>query len=164
MASEKWALGHSNASSNNSHADAATLEGSQAEHVVQLARTVTKMSMKNVHTDDHNPFIGTPDESLNPLSGKFDYKKWIHSILAITSRDPERYPTRTAGISFTNLNVHGYGSAADHQKTVGNVLLDVPSMIAGFFGRKGKRVDILRDFEGVVRQGEMLVVLGPPGR
>ncbi|KAJ3926824.1 MAG: AtrD, ABC-transporter [Lentinula lateritia] len=163
MASEKWALGHSNASSNNSHADAATLEGSQAEHVVQLARTVTKMSMKNVHTDDHNPFIGTPDESLNPLSGKFDYKKWIHSILAITSRDPERYPTRTAGISFTNLNVHGYGSAADHQKTVGNVLLDVPSMIAGFFGRKGKRVDILRDFEGVVRQGEMLVVLGPPG-
>ncbi|KAF9064956.1 putative ABC multidrug transporter [Rhodocollybia butyracea] len=165
MADEKWHNGQSDASTS-SQLDAVTLEGDQIEHVTQLARTVTKMSAKSGLIDDNdgNPFTGrTSDESLNPLSGKFDYTKWIRSVLAITSRDPERYPTRTAGISFTNLSVHGYGSAADHQKTVGNILLDIPNMIAGLFGRKGARVDILKDFEGLVKHGEMLVVLGPPG-
>ncbi|KAF5373389.1 hypothetical protein D9757_009736 [Collybiopsis confluens] len=164
MADEKW----SSDSASSSQAEAVSLQGTQIDHVTQLARTVTKMSARSSKVQDsgsvdQNPFIGTTDASLDPLSGKFDYTKWIRSLLAITSRDPERYPTRTAGLSFTNLNVHGYGSAADHQKTVGNVLLDIPSMIAGLFGRKGKRVDILRDFEGLVKHGEMLVVLGPPG-
>lgn len=160
MSEDKWTP----APSTSSQVDAVTLEGSQIEHVTELARTVTKMSMKNGHHDEENPFSGATDESLNPLSGKFNYGRWIRSVLAITSRDPERYSTRTAGISFSNLNVHGYGTSTDHQKTVGNVLLDIPSTIAGLFGRKGKRVDILRDFEGVIRHGEMLVVLGPPGR
>jgi ABC-type multidrug transport system ATPase subunit len=30
-------------------------------------------------------------------------------------------------------------------------------------GQKERRIDILRDFDGLVRKGEMLVVLGPPG-
>jgi ATP-binding cassette subfamily G (WHITE) protein 2 (PDR) len=32
-----------------------------------------------------------------------------------------------------------------------------------FTGSKQRKIDILRDFDGVVRRGEMLVVLGPPG-
>lgn len=113
-----------------------------------------------------NPFKGaTADESLDPLSGKFSYSKWVRTVLRLTSRDPDRYPTRTSGISFSDLNAYGYGSTADFQKTVGNVFLDIPSIIAGLFGRRqGRRVDILRNFEGVVRDGEMLLVLGPPGR
>ena len=147
--------------------DAATLDEGQVKAVTQLARTVTKMSVKsgpNNDDDGQNPFIDTSDDSLDPLSGKFNYTKWIRSILAITSRDPERYPNRTAGISFTGLNVHGYGTPTDHQKTVGNLLLDAPGFVRGLFAEKNQRIDILRDFEGLVEHGEMLLVLGPPGR
>uniref|UniRef100_A0A0W0FAX3 Putative multidrug resistance protein cdr1 n=1 Tax=Moniliophthora roreri TaxID=221103 RepID=A0A0W0FAX3_MONRR len=136
------------------------------QEVIQLARAVTTMSLgaQSTHSDvTLNPFADEVDPTLNPCSEKFDYHRWIRSMLSITSRDPERYPNRTAGISFTNLNVHGYGNATDHQKTVGNVLLDAPGMVRNLLGNKGQRIDILRDFEGVVRHGEMLVVLGPPG-
>lgn len=143
------------------------LEDSKIEKINYLARTVSVLSGQS-DIEGSNPFTrATADESLNPLSGKFSYEKWIRTVLAITSRDPDQYPTRTAGISFSNLNAYGYASeSADCQKTVGNVLLEIPSKIAGLFGRegKGRKVDIFRNFEGVVRHGEMLLVLGPPGR
>ncbi|KAK0441238.1 ABC-2 type transporter-domain-containing protein [Desarmillaria tabescens] len=110
-----------------------------------------------------NPFQGSKDLQLDPHSEHFNYQSWIRSVLSITSRDPDRYPQRTAGISFRNLNVFGYGKSTDHQKTVGNILLDIPRLIAELLGSKGRRIDILRDFEGVLRAGEMLVVLGRPG-
>ncbi|KAK0199278.1 AtrD, ABC-transporter [Desarmillaria ectypa] len=132
--------------------------------IVQLARSLTNASLagQGLHDDD-NPFEGSTDPRMDPRSGKFDYHLWIRSILQITSRDPDRYPHRTAGISFQNLNVYGYGKPTDHQKTVGNVLLDMPKMVGGVLGSKGRRIDILRDFEGVLKHGEMLVVLGRPG-
>ncbi|KAF5346654.1 hypothetical protein D9758_013227 [Tetrapyrgos nigripes] len=128
------------------------------EEVTALARRMTSSSMR-----DRNPFNDHDDPTMDPRSGKFDYQKWIRSVLQITSRDPERYPQRTAGISFTNLNVHGFGQSTDYQKTVGGVLLDIPRAIIDFLGRRRQRIDILRNFEGLVKDGEMLVVLGPPG-
>jgi ATP-binding cassette, subfamily G (WHITE), member 2, PDR len=128
------------------------------EEITQLARQMTNASM---HRD---PFNDRDDPTMDPRSGKFDYEKWIRSVLQITSRDPERYPQRTAGISFTNLNVHGFGQSTDYQKTVGSVLLDIPRAIIDILGRRRQRIDILRNFEGLVKDGEMLVVLGPPGR
>ncbi|THU83339.1 putative ABC multidrug transporter [Dendrothele bispora CBS 962.96] len=136
-----------------------------AQHeVVALARRMTNMSLKQQNLAQYqNPFGHQEDPTMDPRSGKFDYQKWIRTLLHVTSRDPESYPQRTAGISFTNLNVHGYGNSTNHQKTVGNVLLDIPGTIANVLGNKGQRIDILRNFEGLVKNGEMLVVLGPPG-
>jgi hypothetical protein len=87
-------------------------------------------------------------------------------MLALQSRDPERYPTRIAGVSFTNLNVHGFGSPTDYQKTVGNIWLDYFGKFRRLIGvgKKLTKIQILRDFEGLVKAGEMLVVLGRPGR
>jgi ATP-binding cassette subfamily G (WHITE) protein 2 (PDR) len=79
------------------------------------------------------------------------------------SRDPERYPTRTAGVSFRNLNVHGFGTPTDYQKTFGNYPLEVGSIFNAITGRGKSKIDILRNFDGLVRSGEMLVVLGRPG-
>ncbi|KAK7058385.1 Multidrug resistance protein [Paramarasmius palmivorus] len=137
--------------------------------VTQLARAVTTMSLggQSIRSEASeatlNPFSDSVDPTLDPRSEKFNYHRWIRSMLAIHSRDPERYPNRTAGISFTNLSAYGYGKPTDHQKTVGNVLLDGPGMVRDLLGNKGQRIDILRDFEGLVKHGEMLVVLGPPG-
>jgi ABC-type multidrug transport system ATPase subunit len=77
--------------------------------------------------------------------------------------DPNAGPPRSAGIAFRNLNVFGYGSATDYQKSVGNVWLETVSIAQKLMGKGQRRIDILRDFEGIVNPGEMLVVLGPPG-
>jgi len=139
----------------------------EAQHeVTSLARRMTNISLKQQHLSNYeNPFGEQQDPTMDPRSGKFDYQKWIRTLLHVTSRDPDKYPRRTAGISFANLNVHGYGNSTDHQKTVGNVLLDLPrTAVNQLGGGKGRRIDILRNFEGLVKDGEMLVVLGPPGR
>jgi ATP-binding cassette subfamily G (WHITE) protein 2 (PDR) len=71
---------------------------------------------------------------------------------------------RTAGIAYRNLNVYGFGTATDYQKSVGNVVLESVGLIRQALGlAKQRRIDILRGFEGLVYAGEMLVVLGPPG-
>jgi ATP-binding cassette subfamily G (WHITE) protein 2 (PDR) len=85
-------------------------------------------------------------------------------VLNFHLQDPEAPPMRTAGVAFRNLNVFGFGTATDYQKSVGNVLLESVSLVRQALGlAKQRRIDILRGFEGVVYAGEMLVVLGPPG-
>ncbi|KAF9258762.1 AtrD, ABC-transporter [Marasmius fiardii PR-910] len=162
------------------------------QEIAQLARTLTSTSLTSVtHKKEKkktnspfvlvrtlsvdstasengpNPFLPNhyPEPSLNPTSDQFDYHRWIRRLLAIQSRYPGRYPRRTAGLSFSNLNVCGYGRPTDFQKTVGNVILGLPGMVRNLVGgqARARKVDILRDFKGVVREGEMLVVLGPPG-
>ncbi|THH08528.1 hypothetical protein EW146_g8957 [Bondarzewia mesenterica] len=105
------------------------------------------------------------DPQLDPNSDEFSAEAWVKSVMTIQSRDPERYPRRTAGVSFTNLNVHGFGTPTDYQKTVGNVPLHLFGVFKGLFGwgEKDRKIEILRDFEGLVKSGEMLVVLGRPG-
>lgn len=68
---------------------------------------------------------------------------------------------RRAGIVWKDLKVCGSGSAINLQKNVGSLLL-APIRLHEFFG-KGPEKTILNDFEGVLKSGEMLVVLGRPG-
>ncbi|KAJ7758952.1 ABC-2 type transporter-domain-containing protein [Mycena maculata] len=136
---------------------------SLSESVTQLptlAQTTTRLSQ---HI---NPFEDTQtDPALDPRSESFDINAWLKSVMHIASRDPENFPTRTAGVSFRNLNVHGVGSPTDYQKTIGNVWLGLFSTAKGWLGMgTGKRnIQILRDFDGLLKSGELLVVLGRPG-
>ncbi|KAF8875682.1 ABC-2 type transporter-domain-containing protein [Mucidula mucida] len=140
-----------------------SIDAEAQEEVVQLARTVTNASLAHQGlSEGDNPFEGSTDPRLDPNSGKFDYHLWIRHLLSLGKRDLDR-PRRTAGIAYRGLNVFGYGKATDHQKTVGGVLLDIPGMFGSLVGNHGRRIDILRDFEGLVKAGEMLVVLGRPG-
>lgn len=86
------------------------------EHVAALARTFTEVSAKNESGEYINPFNGSADPALDPKSGKFNATKWVKTLIGISSRDPERYPKRTAGISYKNLNVHGFGNPTDYRK------------------------------------------------
>ncbi|KLJ06286.1 ATPase [Blastomyces silverae] len=142
----------------------------QVQGLVNLARSMSHASAQsNTFTqhsgDEINPFIDSAsDPELNPHNENFNLRKWMKSILHITSRDPERYPRRTAGVSFRNLNVHGYGTAADYQADVANVWLKAYGIVRRLVGFDEKvRIDILRNFEGLVKSEEMLVVLGRPG-
>lgn len=135
------------------------------EHqVLQLARTFTYASVKNAEGQYINPFLGSEDPALDPSSDKFSAKAWVKTLVSIASRDPERYPERTAGVSYRKLSCHGYGNATDYQKTFGNYPLEAAGIFNRITGRGRTKIQILRNFDGLVKSGEMLVVLGRPGR
>lgn len=131
----------------------------------QLARALTHHSVKDGDGDYINPFEEGNNPILDPRSESFNYKSWMKTVLAIHSRDPERFPKRVAGIAYRNLSAHGFGEATDYQKTFGNYPLEIPSLFKRIIGRRQQtKIQILRNFDGLIRSGEMLVVLGRPGR
>lgn len=112
-----------------------------------------------------NPFLQSGHSSLDPNSSDFDSKAWLQMVVGITSRDPQRYPKRVAGVAFRRLSAYGFGEPTDFQKTFGNYYLKVLSSLTKLFGKVQKtRIEILRDFDGLIKSGEMLLVLGRPGR
>jgi ATP-binding cassette subfamily G (WHITE) protein 2 (PDR) len=75
--------------------------------------------------------------------------------------DENNIVQRRAGLIFKNLKVSGTGSAINLQQTVGSTLM-APLRWREFFD-KGPEKTILNSFDGVLKTGEMLVVLGRPG-
>lgn len=141
--------------------DVTMTEAQRSEVVQHLAREYSHAS--GAH--GQNPFTlhsEDPDSPLNPASDKFSARAWAKAIYEMVSHEGASF--RTSGVAFQNLNVYGFGAGTDFQKDVGNVWLDVAESIRGLFGGKRQsRIDILRQFDGIVNPGEMLVVLGPPG-
>ncbi|KAK7425746.1 Multidrug resistance protein [Neonectria magnoliae] len=127
--------------------------------VVELARRLTTRS----HGAPGTLFPVPAEGPLNPASPDFNPRKWARAFYEIRKDTSEGTPPKTTGVAFTNLNVYGFGTATDFQKTVGNVFLEGATMIRKILGQKQQRVDILYDVEGLIHSGEMLAVLGPPG-
>ncbi|OHW94391.1 ABC multidrug transporter [Colletotrichum incanum] len=118
------------------------------------------------HDDTNGPINPCPGTSLDPRSPYFGARAWIKAFIRLTESDPKSAPRRALGVAFKNLSVCGWSTGTEFQKSVGNVLLAVGQDFVRLTmgrNRRGNRVDILRDFEGVVEKGEMLHVLGPPG-
>ena len=126
-----------------------------------LAKSVTLESNASRHAD--NPFHYDKNTPLDPHGPNFNARAWATSFLRLNSIEQKR-PGRTAGVSFQNLHAIGYGSSASYQKTMSTVFLSLFDSLRKLWRPKDRSgVDILRDFEGLVKAGEMLVVLGPPG-
>lgn len=110
-------------------------------------------------------FVSSKDDNrppyLDPNSPDFSAKAWVTNLLQGISQLPHASPFRKGGVAFTNLSVYGEAADATYQTTVGNLL---PSMLSGFLSKNKGKVDILQNFDGVIQPGEMLMVLGPPGR
>lgn len=135
-------------------------EAERRESIVRnLARQYTNQSQ--LSTISGNPFTADENSPLNPRSSKFRALAWAKSISKMHSETG--FTNRKAGVCYQNLNVFGYGQATDFQKNVANVWLEVASWPRQLMGYGKTRIDIIRDFDGVVKNGEMLVVLGPPG-
>lgn len=107
-----------------------------------------------------NPFLDTRGDSpLNPNSPNFRAREWAKAVVALDS-----VSYRTAGVCFKNLNVHGDGVATDYQKDVASIWLGVEGIVRSLFRLQIRRkIDILQGVDGLLRKGEMLAVLGPPG-
>lgn len=107
----------------------------------------------------------TPGSKLDPSSPTFDARVWVKEFIRLTESDPQSAPSRSLGVAFKELGVFAYTTAAEYQKTTGNVVIGLATYLARWLrgNPHGRRVDILRNFEGVAEKGEMVLVLGPPG-
>ena len=141
------------------------LDESEDEKLAKLVGTLSNKGVKNENGELINPFFGSEHPLLNPNSNRFSSKAWLETLMSITSRDPKRYPKRVAGVAYKNISAHGFGEPTDYQKTFGNYPFKLLSLAKRLVsGRKKTRIQILRGFDGLVKSGEMLVVLGRPGR
>jgi ATP-binding cassette subfamily G (WHITE) protein 2 (PDR) len=103
------------------------------------------------------------DSQLDPNGSQFNPRAWAKAFLRLRMSISDGSLPRTTGVAWSDLNAHGFGSATDFQKNVGSVLLDAAKLVNNLLRHDKQRVEILRNFDGVVQQGEMLAVLGPPG-
>ncbi|KIY47177.1 hypothetical protein FISHEDRAFT_66171 [Fistulina hepatica ATCC 64428] len=92
---------------------------------------------------------------------EFDFEGTVHQVLQ--RREEANVPSRELGIVFEDLNVTGRGSDADYMPTFGSRINPLDAL-RGLWGMRNPHTrPILTGFEGVVRPGEMLLVLGSPG-
>lgn len=134
------------------------------ETIGGIARQVTSASTHNPEDGDNNAINPRKGSNLDPFSSEFDVEAWTRAFIQMFDADPNAAPRRTVGVAFENLNVCGYSTGNQYQKSVGNILLSsVSSMFGRLTGRTKDRVNILKGFDGIVEPGEMLLVLGPPG-
>lgn len=135
------------------------------EQIHTLARQITSQSVQTIDGEVVNPFLYSGDPTLDPNSEKFDSKAWLRHVMSIESRDPEKFPELIAGVSFKNLGAFGYGTTADYKKTVASLTLELFTLAKTVTGLQTKtKIQILQNFNGLVKRGETCVVLGRPGR
>ncbi len=134
----------------------------EVEEVKRLARHMTRAT-STYSSIGANPWEYDPGTALDPNSDNFRPRAFIKAMMNLQAQEEGRSLGRTAGLAFRNLSAHGYGAATDYQKSVGNIYLQAVGFARKLLGIGQRRIDILRNFDGLVRAGEMLVVLGPPG-
>ncbi|KAF2442952.1 hypothetical protein P171DRAFT_433323 [Karstenula rhodostoma CBS 690.94] len=102
--------------------------------------------------------MANPDDpSVDPGSDSFQLPKFLKMFR--NQIEGSGHSMMQVGIAYKNLNIYGKGEALQLQKTVGNSFM-VQDMIKG---SKTQHKHILRNFDGMVKSGEMLIVLGRPG-
>ncbi|KAI0074337.1 hypothetical protein K474DRAFT_1648129 [Panus rudis PR-1116 ss-1] len=102
------------------------------------------------------------DGTLTPGGeGQFDLERHMRNF--IRKFDESGKKRRELGVMFKNLRVIGVGASAQYQETLGSLLNPLNALKTIQSMRHPALRDILSGFEGVLRPGEMLLVLGRPG-
>ncbi|KAK0203605.1 pleiotropic drug resistance ABC transporter [Desarmillaria ectypa] len=96
-----------------------------------------------------------------PTDGSFDLEKAMRTI--VKRRVEANIKDRQLGVVFENLRVVGLGATASYQETLGSTLNPFNILEKIRTARHPSLRDIISGFEGVVRPGEMILVLGRPG-
>ncbi|KAF5551419.1 ABC transporter CDR4 [Fusarium mexicanum] len=133
-----------------------------SEPVLQLARRFSLTRTFSALSTNINPFLAQ-DSRLDPKSPDFEPESWVKALLHAFSKDPSKHPRYTAGVSWRNLGVHGFSDPTEFQKDVVNVIWRSPLAALDWFAKRKQKVKIISDFDGLVKSGELLLVLGRPG-
>jgi ATP-binding cassette, subfamily G (WHITE), member 2, PDR len=141
-----------------------------ARELQRIVKTLSRRQSQGPDEEDLAPTLsrlntlGATNEynaALDPQSDSFDLRKWLQNF--IDQLDSEGFSRTDAGLVFKDFGVSGSGEALQLQQTVGSIL-SAPARLGEFFsfGKKSHK-QILRNFNGLLRSGELLIVLGRPG-
>lgn len=122
----------------------------------ELARIFTTQSQK---ITQQMSLAQPGDPTVDPSSDSFDLQKFLNMFRH--QMEGEGVEVKKLNVVYKNLNVFGSGKALQLQKTVGDIPM-MPFRLGEMFG-KSDRKQILHDFNGIIRAGELCVVLGRPG-
>ncbi|KAH7320724.1 ABC-2 type transporter [Stachybotrys elegans] len=106
--------------------------------------------------------IPDTDPSLDPDGGNFDLSKWLRHLFGEFRKEGIDAPAR-GGVAFKSLRVSGNGAPLRLQNTIGGALMAPFRMGEAMSAGKKKPKVILRNFDGLLKSGELLLVLGRPG-
>lgn len=120
-------------------------------------------TMGEVERKDTLEDVELGDPVLDPTSDQFDHYKWARMMLKMMDKQGVSL-RKSTGVVFQNLNISGSGAALQYQNNVGSVPL-APFRPQEYlsFGHSVPQKQILRNFDGVLQSGELLIVLGRPG-
>ncbi|KAF1346197.1 ABC transporter [Delphinella strobiligena] len=133
-----------------------------SQHSARMSRTQSRNNAKIANAQDLEKAAtsDTSDEEQFDLEGYLRSSKRLEEEAGIKNKH--------MGVMWEKLTVSGTGGLKNFVKTFPDAFIDffnVPGTLMHLFGigNKGKQVDILKDFRGVVKPGEMVLVLGRPG-
>ncbi|KAK1143727.1 hypothetical protein N8T08_006128 [Aspergillus melleus] len=110
---------------------------------------------------DSPRIISDNDPAINPQAPEFDLEKWLKWV--IKGAQDNGISSSRAGIVFKNLNVSGSGAALQLQETVTS-MFSIPTQVGEILRqRRSPPKLILKDFNGLLESGQLLLVLGRPG-
>ncbi|KAH9868944.1 hypothetical protein J1614_008021 [Plenodomus biglobosus] len=121
-----------------------------------LQRVLTTASQKMSRSMS---VVSPGDPSVDPGSDQFDLSKFLR--LFRSQVEAEGVELKQVSVVYKNLNVFGSGKAIQLQKTVSDLVM-APLRFREYFGGS-KRKQILHSFDGIIKSGELCVVLGRPG-
>ncbi|PLB48516.1 hypothetical protein P170DRAFT_359775 [Aspergillus steynii IBT 23096] len=113
------------------------------------------LSKRTSRPDSHkNPF--------DPSEPGWKLERALKAAVARSNAEGSHPNLLKSSVRWRNVNVYGEGATARAQPTVSSFLTDCFRNVRGIFGRSSER-QILYDFDGLLNEGEMLLVLGLPG-
>ncbi|KAG2006802.1 multidrug resistance protein 1, variant 2 [Coprinopsis cinerea AmutBmut pab1-1] len=140
--------------------------------VLHLTRTLSNIShpppLSHAGSSRSSPGHGEGDDGSHSdseptldVGEDVDFEQIVRNYLKL--RDKSEIKPRTLGVVFSDLRVVGLGASASFQPTLGSFLNPLILFKTLLSLRHPPLRDIITNFEGVVRPGEMLLVLGRPG-
>ena len=141
----------------------------ETPNLAKIASFLTGRESHNAETDETDGLkrkdtvadMELNDPRLNPNDPAFNFFLWSRKFLRLLEEDGIKQ--RRAGFTFKNLNVSGTGAALQLQGTVGSAFMAPFRLRETLNLGHTPEKHILRNFNGSVRSGEMLIVLGRPG-
>lgn len=127
----------------------------------QLSRTRSGKQTNDLEKVETITGIPDDDPVFDPSHKNFDLYKWLKRF--IRDLDEDEFKIRRAGIIFKNLNVTGRGAALKLQQNVGSLLMAPFRLGESISMHRAPEKRILNNFNGVLKSGELLIVLGRPG-
>lgn len=123
----------------------------------ELQRIMTSMSKMS-----RSSTIAEPgDPAVDPSNDAFDFSKFLKMFRRFI--ESEGTELKQVSVVYKNLSVFGSGSALQLQNTIGDLFM-TPFRIGEHIKLgKSSRKQILHGFDGIIKAGELCVVLGRPG-